>query len=99
VFKTHLAGRLTAMPVSAAVRAHLLAQSGDLVNLKIPEGLSGEAQAAIRQALRESFVAGFRVVVYLAAGLAAASALAAWVLIRGKPGRPPSQRTGRPGSR
>src|SRR5207302_9838723 len=38
VFKTHLAGRLAAMPVSAALRSQILRQSGDLVNLKIPAG-------------------------------------------------------------
>src|SRR5262249_36197036 len=71
VFKDRLADRLAAMPVSSTVRAQLLRESGDLVDLKIPEGVSGEPQAAIRQAIRESFVTGFRVVAYLAAGLAA----------------------------
>src|SRR5262249_38488493 len=85
VFKDRLADRLAAMPVSSTVRAQLLRESGDLVNLKIPEGVSGEPQEAIRQAIRESFVTGFRVVAYLAAGLAAASAVAAWLLIGGRP--------------
>jgi hypothetical protein len=72
------------MPVSAAAQAQLLGQSGDWINMKIPDGMSGETQAAIRQAIRESFVAGFRLVAYLAAVLAAASALASWLLIAGK---------------
>lgn len=72
------------MAVSSEVRAQLVGQSSDFVNLKIPDGVSGEAQAAIRQAIRESFVAGFRLVAYLAAVLAAASTLASWLLIAGK---------------
>jgi len=83
-FNSSLAERLRALPVSAEVRAQLVGHSGDFVNLKIPDGVSGQAQAVIRQAIRESFVAGFRLVAYLAAGLAAASALASWLLIAGK---------------
>jgi EmrB/QacA subfamily drug resistance transporter len=80
-FNSSLAERLRAMPVSSEVRAQLVGRSGDFVNLKIPDGVSGEMQTAIQQAVRESFVAGFRLVAYLAAGLAAASALASWLLI------------------
>jgi alpha/beta hydrolase fold len=45
--------------------------------LKIHDGVKGEAQAAIRKAIRESFVDRFRLVAYLAAGLTAASDVAA----------------------
>jgi hypothetical protein len=83
-FNRTLAERLQALPVSSEMRAQLLRQSGDLVNLKIPDGISAETQAAIRQAIRESFVAGFRLVAYLAAGLAGAGALASWLLIAGQ---------------
>jgi hypothetical protein len=83
-FNSSLAERLRALPVSSEVRAQLVGRSVDFVNLKIPDGVSEQAQAVIRQAIRESFVAGFRLVAYLAAGLAAASALASWLLIAGK---------------
>jgi EmrB/QacA subfamily drug resistance transporter len=86
-FDTSLADRLPGLPVSAAVRAQLLRQSADLANLRIPGTVSGEAQRAVRAAIGESFVAGFRLVAYLAAGLAAAGALASWLLIAG-PARP-----------
>ncbi|HKE04140.1 MAG TPA: MFS transporter, partial [Blastocatellia bacterium] len=83
-FNKSLDERLRAAPISAEARAQIAGQSGDLINLKIPDGLGGEAQAAIRQAIRESFVAGFRLVAFVAAGLAAASALASWLLIEGQ---------------
>jgi hypothetical protein len=82
-FNRSLAERLCAMPVSSEARAQLLGRSGDFVNLKIPDGVSGKTQTAIRQAVRESFVAGFRVVAYLAAGLAAASALVSLRVVPG----------------
>jgi hypothetical protein len=50
----------------------------------VPEGLGGAAAAAVQRAIEESFVAGFRIAMYIASGLAVASALAAAVLIEGK---------------
>jgi EmrB/QacA subfamily drug resistance transporter len=87
-FESSLARGLETIPVAPEMRAQLIQHSSSLVNLKIPPGLPGEMQAAVREAIRESFVAGFRVVTYLAAALAALSALTSWLLI---PGRTASQ--------
>jgi len=83
-FRSSLTEHLRPLPLTSEVRSQLVARSVDLVNLKIPAGVSGEAQAAIRHAIREAFIVGFRLVAYIAAGLAALSALAAWLLIEGK---------------
>jgi EmrB/QacA subfamily drug resistance transporter len=83
-FNSSLAEHLQALPVSSEARTQLLQQSDELVNLKLPDSITAETQAAIRRAIRESFVAGFRLVAYLAAALAGASALASWLLISGK---------------
>ena len=83
-FRSSLIQRLRPLPLSPETRAQLVDQSRALVNLKIPDGVSGETQTAIRQMVRESFVSGFRLVAYLSAGLALVSALAAWWLIGGK---------------
>jgi EmrB/QacA subfamily drug resistance transporter len=83
-FNSGLEESLGVMPISPEVRAQIIRQSGEFVSLEIPDGVTGEEQAAIRQAIRESFVGGFRLVAYLAAVLAAASGLASWVLIGGK---------------
>jgi EmrB/QacA subfamily drug resistance transporter len=83
-FDSSLAANLAAIAVPPETRAQLLEQSGALLNLKIPAGVSGETQAAIRQAIREAFVSGFRVVACMAAGLAALSAFVSWLLICGK---------------
>ncbi|MGH8177203.1 MAG: MFS transporter [Steroidobacter sp.] len=82
-FNGSLAERLEVLPISAETRTQLLGRSSDLLNIAIPEDSGDATQADIRQALRESFVDGFRLVAYVAAALAAASALASWVLIAG----------------
>lgn len=84
--------RLRALPLPAEVRTQLVGQSSSLANLKIPEGVSDETKAVVQQAINESFVAGFRLVAYLAAALAAASALASWLMIAGKAKRQRSDR-------
>ena len=58
----------------------LIAQQSKLVGITLPAGLSHAAQAALQQAIAESFVTGFRVVMLIAAGLALASALSALLI-------------------
>jgi hypothetical protein len=82
-FDKNLAERLYDMRVSSEVQEQLVGQSGDFVSIKIPNNVSEEVQMNIRQAIKESFVSGFRIVAYLAAALAVASAVVSWVLIRG----------------
>lgn len=83
-FRTSLAERLRTLPVSTDARTRLLQQSTDFLNLRMPPELSRETQAMIGRAIRESFVDGFRLVAFLAAGLALLSALASAFLIAGK---------------
>ena len=84
-FDKDLAARLHERSVSSQVSEQLVAQSADFLNIKIPDNVSGETQTNIRQAIRKSFVSGFRVVACLAAALAAASAIVSWLLIRSSP--------------
>lgn len=86
-FNRSLDERLHAMPLPPEARAQILGQSAGFVNMKIPGTLSGEAQAGVRHAVRESFISGFHLVSFLSAGLAAASAMISWLLIAGKPPR------------
>ena len=50
----------------------------------MPEGLNAETASAVQTAIAESFVAGFRIAMLVAAGLALMSAVAAGILIEGK---------------
>ena len=83
-FSSSLSGRLKLLPLADDVKTQIIAQKDDLVNLKIPESVSEPTQTAIREYVKESFVAGFRLVALVAAGLAVLSAVASFFLIEGK---------------
>src|SRR2546430_7857324 len=51
-FNGSLVERLRALPVSSEVRAQLVGQSGEFINLKIPDCASRQVQAAFRPAVR-----------------------------------------------
>lgn len=85
VFSSSLDRFLARLSLSSEARHLLIAQQSKLVGIALPAGLSHAAQAALQQAIAESFVTGFRVVMLIAAGLALASALSAWLLIEDTP--------------
>ena len=83
-FATNFERRLTTLALSPEARAQLEQGRGSLAGMKVPDAVSDETRAAIKQVISESFVAGFRLIAYLNAGLACLSALAAWALIEGR---------------
>jgi MFS family permease len=78
VFNRSLDRKIVDGNVSPVKRAEIDAQRP-----KLAAGQTSDAQG--REMIKESFVAGYRVVVFIAAGLGLASALTAWVLIRNEP--------------
>jgi EmrB/QacA subfamily drug resistance transporter len=91
-FSAHLDGRLEAMKLSPEVREAVAAEKADLGAAEAPEGVDATTAARIEDAMEESFVAGFRLVMVVAVGLAIASALVALVISpqRPAPARPSS---------
>jgi EmrB/QacA subfamily drug resistance transporter len=79
-FSTHLDARLEAMELSPEVRKAVDAQKANLGAAAAPEGVDAATAARIEEAMEESFVAGFRLVMVVAVGLALASALVAVVI-------------------
>ncbi len=75
------AERLSGIPISSELRAQLIEQSNDFVNMEIPDNVGGKIRTAIQDAIGESFVSGFRLVALLAGALAMASAIVSWLLI------------------
>jgi EmrB/QacA subfamily drug resistance transporter len=84
MFDPALATNLSNTQLSAAARQKVEAQRDRLGAIEIPQGLDDKASAAVKQAVGEAFVSGFRAVMLACALLAVLSALGAWLLIEGK---------------
>jgi EmrB/QacA subfamily drug resistance transporter len=84
VFSSSLLSHLALVQIPAETHNIIVAQQNKLVGVDIPAGLSSSTHAAIQQAISESFVTGFRVVMLIASGLALASSLFSLLLIEGK---------------
>jgi EmrB/QacA subfamily drug resistance transporter len=74
IFSRHLSRDLAEMNMSSETRGDIDAQRMKLAAMKVP--------AEVRPSVDESFVAGFRLVMLIGAGLALTSAAAAWLMIR-----------------
>jgi EmrB/QacA subfamily drug resistance transporter len=81
-FDTALAGHLREMGASAQLAAFLEGERSKLAGAAIPPGADAATAAAVKRAVAESFVAGFRWVMLSSAALAVLSALSAWLMIR-----------------
>jgi EmrB/QacA subfamily drug resistance transporter len=87
VFATFSAGldaRVAALDLPPQAQQQLEAEKADLGAAQVPKGLNAETASAVQTAIAESFVAGFRIAMLVAAGLALMSAVAAGILIEGK---------------
>ena len=77
-FGANLRTELARLGLPGDVQEEIVAQRADLGNVSAPEGLDAAQQDAVRRAVERAFVGGFRVIAYVTAGLAVASALVAW---------------------
>ena len=82
-FDATLSRRLASIEVPPDALVSLQAQRQKLAGIVIPAGVDETTASALRQAVGESFVAGFRWVMLLCAALALLSASSAWLLISG----------------
>ena len=87
VFDRSLDQRLAALELSPNVRQALDAERVKLAGAILPEEIAPPLRAAIRRAINDSFVEGFRYIMLIGAGLSVASAITSLLLIEGKRGR------------
>jgi EmrB/QacA subfamily drug resistance transporter len=80
-FSTSLDARMEAMNMPAEIRIAMEAAKADLGAAEAPASVNSGMEAQIERAIDESFVAGFRAVMLVCAGLALASALIAALLV------------------
>jgi EmrB/QacA subfamily drug resistance transporter len=83
-FNSRLNQRLSALDLTTEARSSLDSQRVKLAGTEIPANLEAQTQSEVRQAIAQSFVHGFRLLMMVAAVLALLSALAAWLMIDGK---------------
>ena len=83
-FGVHLDRRLTASAVPPITRSSLELQRNRLAALKPPPQLSPDTAEAIESSIQTSFVASFRLIVWICAALCLAAAGTAWRWIPGE---------------
>jgi EmrB/QacA subfamily drug resistance transporter len=83
-FSSALDSRLAGLDISQQAQQTMEERKVDLGAAQPPQGVDPDTAAAIEEAVDESFVAGFRLAMYIAAGFALASALASALIIQGK---------------
>jgi hypothetical protein len=83
-FNHSLDQRLSNLEITAEVQRSLHGQSDKLAGAEIPDNFDPEKRIMLKQAIGQSFVSGFRLVMMIAVALALLSALVAWLLIQGK---------------
>ena len=85
VFNHQLAQRLDASNLSQPAKRSVLEQRSRLTQIEPPKELNADQLQALKRSIDESFLAGFRWVMFISAGLALFSAASAWTMIEGKP--------------
>ena len=85
VFNTQLETRLNAANLPEPVKHAVLEERNRLTQIEPPRGLNAYQQKELKRSIDESFLAAFRWVMVISAGLALLSAVSAWSMIQGKP--------------
>jgi ABC-type multidrug transport system fused ATPase/permease subunit len=75
---------LAQLNIAPEARSFIDQQRVRLAGAELPPDINDEMRAALAQAINESFVSGFRLVMTSAIGLALASAFSAFTMIEGK---------------
>ena len=84
IFSNSLVSNLSVLHLPADIQHAITLQQNKLVGIDIPAGLSDATHGAVQQAISESFITSFRVVMLIGAALALCSSLSSLLLIEGK---------------
>jgi EmrB/QacA subfamily drug resistance transporter len=86
-FGSHLDYSLGQLSLPPGMLQKLRSDEIRLAGLQVPAALDLNARTAIREMIGDAFVFGFRIVILICAGLSAASAVIAWLMIPTDRGR------------
>jgi MFS family permease len=84
IFNRSLDRHIDALGLPPQTKQVVNAQRANLAAVNLPPEIPAATSAQITRVIDESFIAGFRIVMLIGAGLAAASAFISLVLIQGK---------------
>jgi EmrB/QacA subfamily drug resistance transporter len=83
-FSRNFDQRLTKITIPEELRQSLHEQRVKLAGLELPANLDAGTRKQLQQAVAESFISGYRLIMFIAACLAVASAASAWLMIGNK---------------
>ncbi len=81
-FSQSLVSRMNEVQVDEQLKHAIYEQRVKLAALEVPSGTDAATREQVKRVVGDSFVFGFRVIMFTAAGLALASAASSWFLIR-----------------
>ena len=93
-FNSETDHQLAELEIAPEARRIVDEQRVRLAGAELPPDINDETRAALKQAINESFVFGFRLVMATAAGLALASAFSAFMMVEGKATHSPERELG-----
>jgi EmrB/QacA subfamily drug resistance transporter len=92
-FSQTLARRMNEIQLDESVKHEVYEQRVKLAGVELPPAVDPETRERLKGAVADSFVFGFRIVMWISAALALASAASAWLFIRkSRPGKPKQRR-------
>ena len=80
-FSFRLDRSLAGVSLPSDIRQQVQANEIKLAGLQLPAGLDATENSALKESVNEAFVYGFRIVLFICAGLSLASAVVAWLMI------------------
>ena len=83
-FNSHLDASMDAYSVPDEVRSAIDSERINMAAAQVPAVVGPEMKLALESMVRDSYIKGFHLVLYIAAALSALSALLAWLTIGGK---------------
>jgi EmrB/QacA subfamily drug resistance transporter len=86
LFTSSLRDQVKGIPLSAAGRQAVVAESVNLGNAKVPAGVEASGRGAVEKAYHASFINVYAVIMRISAGMAFLGALMSFIFIKGGPG-------------
>ncbi|MBI2487528.1 MAG: MFS transporter [Deltaproteobacteria bacterium] len=87
-FNSSLDNHLASLQLPPETRQIIDEQRIKLAAIELPYNISSELRDGLKKSIAESFVASFRIIMFITSGLALVSALMAWLTIEGTGTRP-----------